>query len=190
MRKLVLLIFSICCVSGCIVPSQQAMKAPENLGNQARTPPLQSEPSALIKPVISPENSEKPKMVPAGTDQSEAPTPTTERPELDPKPADDQSGDAKELDDAKVRTAGIELAKLSPAVKKMGICYSVKDDEWWVTLYEPAGNVYELKSFTWNPEQEKLEPFLVPKRVPIAEFDNHLAEAGVGKLCKLIDVNK
>jgi hypothetical protein len=189
MRKMILLVFSICCVSGCILPSQQAMKAPENLGNQAKTPPGRTEPSALIKPTISPENGDQPQTAGPDNSPAEVPGAAVETPEPRPKPPADRPANAKELDDTQVRAAAIELAKHHPAVKKMRLCYSIKDAEWWVTLYEPAGGAYELRRFTWNAEKEKLEPFLVTGRVPIAEFDKHVAEDDVGKLCKIVSVN-
>jgi hypothetical protein len=94
----------------------------------------------------------------------------------------------REWEDQKIKEAAKELSKSFPNVTKIKVCYSVKDDEWWVTLYDKAGAFTELKQYTWNRDQEKLEVFLVLKRIPSTRVQQQLTEEEVGKACDIIEV--
>ena len=59
--------------------------------------------------------------------------------------------------------AAIEEAKELVAVEKMKLCYKLKEDEWWVSIYVDIRDRIDVKQFIWNRELENLEPFLVPK---------------------------
>lgn len=100
-----------------------------------------------------------------------------------------QKGPAKEeWEDQKVRDAAVEMAKASPEVKKIKICYAVKEHEWWVILYERGEGFFELKQFIWNKESERLEPYLVLKRIPAARLQQHLTEEDPGKACEVMEL--
>jgi len=79
------------------------------------------------------------------------------------------------------------MAKASPEVKKIKICYAVKQHEWWVILYERGQGFFELKQYIWNKESEKLDPFLVVKRIPEARLQQHLTEEEPGKACEILE---
>lgn len=90
-------------------------------------------------------------------------------------------------DQKKVRDAAAEMAKADPAVKKIKVCYAVRNDEWWVILYEQGEGIFELKQYIWNKESEKLEPFLVYKTIPITRLQQHLTEEEPGKACEIME---
>jgi hypothetical protein len=197
--------------SGCIVPSQEAIrKADGPLQNPSTSQSeMRTESGSLIKPIIpqevaptspdakTPEDgSVKPE--PAGqmpamnTDNSfaEKPGPKEQQPKLDEpiQPTGGQSGPAKqEWEDQKVRDAAVVMAKASPGVEKIKICYAVKQHEWWVILYERGQGFFELKQYIWNKESEKLEPFLVVKRIPAARLQQHLTEEEPGRACEILE---
>jgi hypothetical protein len=89
-------------------------------------------------------------------------------------------------EDQKIKEAAAELARSFPRVTKIKVCYAVKDDEWWVTLYDNAGAFTELKQYTWNRDLEKLEVFLVLKRIPSSRVPQQLAEEEIGKACEIL----
>lgn len=93
----------------------------------------------------------------------------------------------KDWEDQKVRAAAHELAKSYSGVKKIKVCYSVKDDEWWVTLYDFTGSYIDLKQFTWNRDLDKLESFLVLNRIPLSRLQNHLNEEQSGRACEVLE---
>jgi hypothetical protein len=90
-------------------------------------------------------------------------------------------------EDQKVRQKALEMARKRPSVKKIKICYAVKDDEWWVILYEDAGSSYELLQYTWNRDQDKLEQFLVLKRISRNRLKEHLALREPDRACDILD---
>jgi hypothetical protein len=197
--------------SGCIVPSQEAIrKAGGPLQNPSTTQSeMRTESGSLIKPVIpqevaptsqdaeTPEHgSVKPgpaaQMPAVNTDSpfAEKPEPKDRQPKLD-EPLQPPSGQSRpaeqEWEDQKVRDAAVIMAKASPEVKKIKICYAVKRHEWWVILYEQGQGFFELKQYIWNKDSEKLEPFLVLKRIPAARLQQHLAEQEPGKACEILE---
>src|SRR5271157_2799402 len=197
--------------SGCIVPSQEAMrKAGGPLQNPSTSQSeMRTENGSLIKPIIpreiaptsqaakTPEDvsakQEPAAQIPAmNTDNpfAETPEPKDPEPKLDEplRPPGGQSGPAEqEWEDQKVRDAAVVMAKASPEVKKIKICYAVKQHEWWVILYEQGQGFFELKQYIWNKESEKLEPFLVLKRIPAARLQQHLTEEEPGKACEILE---
>ncbi len=197
--------------SGCIVPSQESMrKAGWSLQNPSDSQPeTRTGSGPLIKPTIPQESTgisqaaqtpedastrpEHAAQMPAATDNpfEEKPRPKDEPPKQyePPQPARSQNGPPKqEWEDQKVRDAAAELAKASPEVKKIKICYAVKEHEWWVILYERGEGFFELKQFIWNNESERLEPFLVLKRIPAARLQQHLTEEEPGKACEEMEL--
>lgn len=197
--------------SGCIVPSQEAIRKAEGPLQNPNTSQseMRTESSPLIKPIIphegtptsqaakTPEDDflkpEPAAQMPAvNTDNpfAEKPEPKDQRPKLyEPlQPPGGQSGPAEqEWEDQKVRDAAVVMAKASPEVKKIKICYAVKQHEWWVILYEQGQGFFELKQYIWNKESEKLDPFLVVKRIPAARFQQHLTEEEPGKACEILE---
>ena len=197
--------------SGCIVPSQEALRKADSSLQQPQTPQSQAstEGSALLKPVIPssteatpqpstpPDNDsvklEGPERMPAlSTDNpfEEKPVPTAEnsKPEKPlPAPIEQTAHVKQDWEDQKVREAAIEMAKASPLVRQIKICYAVKAHEWWVILYEQGDGFIELKQFIYNKESEKLDPFLVVKRIPTTRLQQHLSEEEPGKACEIVE---
>jgi hypothetical protein len=91
---------------------------------------------------------------------------------------------SREWEDQKVRNAAMEMARGTSKVKKGKFCYSVKHDEWWVILYEDAGNVYDVKQFVWNRDRERLEPHLVLKTIGKNRLEEHLISGDGDKACE------
>jgi hypothetical protein len=81
----------------------------------------------------------------------------------------------------------LDLAKGSSAGSKMKICYAVTKDEWWVILYEDAGTVFDVKQYSWNREQNKLEPFLVFKTVPKDQIQENLNSSEPDRACEVLE---
>lgn len=79
------------------------------------------------------------------------------------------------------------MARNQREIRKLKICYSVKDNEWWIILYEDAGGFYELKQFVWDRDQDKLEAFLVQKKVPKSRLEEHLRQQEPDRACEALD---
>lgn len=111
--------------------------------------------------------------------------------ERKPKPfledSQQRKSDEHKWEDQAVKDAAIEIARSFPQTKKIKICYSINDDEWWVTLYDFTDSFIDLKQFTWNRETKKLEPFLVLKKIPPNRLQEHLSEEESGKACEVVD---
>lgn len=101
-------------------------------------------------------------------------------------PARQQS--VRESDEQKVRKAALEKVREFPTVTKMKICYAVKDDEWWVIMYEESGSHYDLKQFVWDKERERLDPFLVLRRIAADQLQKHLTAAEPDRACEIMDI--
>jgi len=200
--------FFVLALTGCLVPSQEAVKKPSSPLKQAQISEVGEKPpdSILVKPFIPAESdsgetgasiTESPQPGSPETirvqiqSQPEAPAPVPEQPmpagppsaQVQPEPKPEVKG----WEDEKVKTLALGLAKGFPAGSKIKICYAVKRDEWWVTLYEDAGAVFELKQYTWNRDQDKLEPFLVLKTVPKEKLEEHLNSPEPDKACEVIE---
>lgn len=94
---------------------------------------------------------------------------------------------SRQWEDQRVRQAAIKLAEQLQGVKKGKICYSVKNDEWWVVLYDDLGPVYDVKQFTWNRDQEKLEQFLVLKKIGKNRVEEDRSTRDPDRACESID---
>jgi hypothetical protein len=198
--------------SGCIVPSQEAIRkadGPQQNSNNAR-PGMRTESGSLIKPTIPQDaaqasraertpgvgsaNSEGVAQMPAVNSDNpflEKPKPKGEQPKsvVPTQPAEGQNRPAKKKwEDQKVRDAAVEMGKATPGVKQIKICYAVKEGEWWVILYQPGQGLYELKQYIWNKDSEKLEPFLVYKTIPTDRLRQHLTEEEPGKACEVMEL--
>jgi hypothetical protein len=170
---------------------------------------MKTESGSLIKPVIPQETpsvsqtEQTPGVGPAGSQRAQMPPANPDNPFLEkPKPKDMQSQTViptqppekqngppkKEWEDQKVRDAAIQVAKATPGVTDVKICYAVKKGEWWVTLYQPGQGLYELKQYIWNHDSEKLEPFLVYKTIPTGRLQQHLTEEEPGRACEVMKV--
>ena len=55
-------------------------------------------------------------------------------------------------------------------------------------LYVDAGTGFELKQYTWNREQNKLEEFLVLKTVPKDNIEERLRSSEPDRACEVLDV--
>jgi hypothetical protein len=131
-----------------------------------------------------------PQLIPRG--QANAPAPPV-KPAAQPPtqsvqlqvPVEAKSG-SREWEDQRVKEAAFKVAKEFPAVKRGKICYSVKTDEWWVVLYDDTGAVYDVKQYTWSRDQEKLEPFLVLKRIGKNRLEEDLTTREADKACEAL----
>lgn len=88
--------------------------------------------------------------------------------------------------DERLLDAAIEAAKELVAVEKMKLCYKLKEDEWWVSIYVDIRNRIDVKQFIWNRELENLEPFLVLKRIPKSKLASELNKAEPGSICEVV----
>ena len=196
--------FSAFNLAGCLIPSQEAMKKPSWLVQQPQTSESGEKPAeqTLIKPFIPPESEQGsgenlPKEEEAQGVQTKARI-VSDQPNTGPgKPAEgskesaptqsEQKPSSRTWEDEKVKTLALELAKGSSAGSKMKICYAVKKDEWWVILYEDTGAVYELKQYSWNREQNRLEPFLVFKTIPKDQIQEQLNSPEPDRACEVLE---
>jgi len=150
------------------------------------TPPVTVPPP---QPIPSADN------LPSAAPPKPAPQPAAPRPEgaklsRHPRPVPGQPGNlsgSKEWEDQKVRQMALEMARNQREIRKLKICYSVKDNEWWIILYEDAGGFYELKQFVWDRDQDKLEAFLVQKKVPKSRLEEHLRQQEPDRACEALD---
>jgi len=88
---------------------------------------------------------------------------------------------------ARVKKAARDLASTVGQIKRMKVCYSKKDKEWWAILYEDMGSSVDVKQFIWSAESEKFEPFLVMKRIPKAKMDAEAKKDEIDKTCTVVD---
>ncbi len=66
----------------------------------------------------------------------------------------------------------------------------MKTDEWWIVLYDDMGAVYDVKQFTWNRDQEKLEPFLVLKKIGKNRLEEELTVREADRACEPLGIPK
>jgi hypothetical protein len=93
----------------------------------------------------------------------------------------------RDWEDHRVRRAALDLAGKHPGVAKVKICYSVREDDWWIILYQEVGSVVELKQFIWKRDQPELEPYLVLERIPKHRLQDHLSRSDPNKACEVLD---
>jgi hypothetical protein len=206
-----LVAFGVSTLMGCLVPSQETLKKPSWPAQQPRTSESGERlpEQALVKPFIPPESEpgsgprsevaqltkqdQSPKIEPSPETKSEQTTPAPGQPTAassGPAPREPAKSSTKTWEDEKVRALALELAKDSPASSKIKICYAVTKDEWWVILYEDTGSAFELKQYTWNRNDNKLEPFLVFKTVPKDRIEEHLKSAEPDRACEVLETPK
>jgi hypothetical protein len=163
------------------VPAEQM--EPQMPAQSAKRPQEEAEP---VPPVVTPQPlGPTPPTRPGGPVGAQPP----QAPKLVPEIGGNQPREKREWgEDQKIKSAALELAKSFPQVTRIKVCYAVKDDEWWVTLYDKAGPFTELKQYTWNRDQEKLEVFLVVKRIPSNRVEQQLNEEEPGKACEPLTV--
>ncbi len=198
-------------VSGCIVPSQEAVIKPGWPPQSSQNPKeVKTTPSgSLVHPVIPQEaadTSQTPKTSGNGmlrVERTEQPvssggdnpfqqkaTPQGEKAKREGSttPSGPRNQPSKqEWEDQKVRDAAFEKAKAAQGVKKIQLCYDVKEHEWWVILYEQQGDFIELEQYVWNDQLQKLEPFLVVRRFPITQLQQRLTAEHPDKPCEILD---
>jgi len=175
---LVAVIFS---VIGCVLPFQQGIKQEDQRSRVTAENRASPNEKGLIKPQRASESGSLARGGEPGHTNPQAGTGRAgQKPEV-------TGGHRKVWEDQKVKTAAQEMARGFPAVKKIQVCYQVEADEWWVTLYDDMGVEIDLKQFTWNRDQEKLEPFLVLKRVPASRLDAHLTTKRPGMACEIVE---
>lgn len=193
---------------GCVIPSQETVKHVKH----TELPSLKTTENAvssekpqegkLVKPFI-PEDTDA-AVVPPHRDISgnAPPNPAKDAPMREsapvsmgnaqgPKGAAPLTGEAEPSsrlweEDKNVKTKALELAKANSAVKKMKICYSVPDDEWWVILYEDITVAYDLKQFVWNRDQGRFDPHLVVKTIPRDQLEQHVKSHEKGMECEVL----
>jgi hypothetical protein len=202
-RIVFLILFFAFTLAGCLIPSQDAMKKLSWPVQQQRTSESgeKSSEQTLIKPFIPPESERGsgenlPKEEESQSVQTKDRS-VSEQPQAPSKPAEtstqsaptqsEQKPSIRTWEDEKVKTLALELAKGLSAGSKMKMCYAVKKDEWWVILYEDTGTVFELKQYSWNREQNKLEPFLVFKTIPKDQIQEHLSSSEPDRACEVIE---
>lgn len=91
-------------------------------------------------------------------------------------------------EDQKVKQAAMELRDAHRSAQKMKLCYAVKDDEWWVIFYEDAASHYELRQYVWDRDRERLDPFLVMKRIPRDRLSQDLSTSEPDRACEVVDL--
>lgn len=97
--------------------------------------------------------------------------------------------DQRFWEDQKVRVAALREARAIPTVRKVKICYRTEMSEWWVNLYDDVGSEIDIKTFIWNPDEEKLERYLVLNTIPKSRLRIELAKQGHDDACELLDPN-
>lgn len=184
-------------------PSKQASPTPvpSALPTQpapAMQPPL-SMPAMQQTPAAQPSPPAQPRaQLPPGqryaADKGSKPIESTAKPAAPVPSASAQSSagveakaGSRQWEDQKVKQAALELAHEFQGIKKGKICYSVKTDEWWVVLYEDIGSLYDVKQYTWNRDQEKLEQFLVLKKIGKNRLQEDINERESDKACEPLD---
>jgi hypothetical protein len=168
-------------VIGCVIPFQQGTKQGDRRPQLTAENRQQAKPTRLIHPRLA---SESPGPAQVGAPAPKSAVPKQEEKPLKPEPAPAQR---KVWEDQKVKAAAQEMAKSFPAVRKIQVCYQIEADEWWVALCDDMGPEIDMKQFTWNREQEKLEPFLVVKRIPASRLETHLATKRPGMACETLE---
>jgi hypothetical protein len=150
--------------------------------NNAEPSPASPNVTGLIKATIPPDAPESALDTQGDTKDESRPGAPDAGGEWVPKPAQ-----AKAWEDEKVTLAALEKARSLPSVKKVQICYSDKDDEWSVALFDYIGNSFDVKQFFWNRDREALEPHLVLKRIPESRLQKSLEEKESGRVCEVLD---
>ncbi len=181
-------------ICSCVLPAKRSAKPTEPAAGVAEEKPADQE-TDLIKPTIPGEEAPsadakpyEPSPEPTGSPASTGEAPIAGSPETDGEPLSGVEAQPERWEDQKVKRAALRIAENLSAVKKMKICYAIDKDEWWVVLYDEVGPSIDLKQFIWNREEERLEPFLVLKRIPSSQLETHLTKRRPGRACEVVDV--
>ncbi|MBI5572025.1 MAG: gamma-glutamylcyclotransferase [Desulfomonile tiedjei] len=102
----------------------------------------------------------------------------------------DENSASNETEDQAIERMARELVAKTPKTVGVKICYDKKADEWWITLYEDAGAALDLKQYVWGQPRDKLEQFLVVKKVGKRKLADDLASAEPGMSCRSIKPTK
>lgn len=105
-----------------------------------------------------------------------------------PEPKFGERTEKKKPEDmaSQVKAAALDLSKSLGNIKKAKVCYATKDKEWWAVFYQDIESAIDVRQFFWNPDTEKLEPFLVLKRIPRDKLDPELKKDEPGKSCTVL----
>jgi hypothetical protein len=177
---------------GCVVVSRESAR-PGGSSTFSPSPQDQSPAKAqseaptqgkgLIKPYIPEDTGPKPGEI---TDTKPEAVPVVQ-PGLDQSVSKEADRLPKWEEDQKVRVAALKKAEEYPNVKKIKICLSVQDDEWWIIFYNDIGTAIDLKQFVWDRKTEALEPHLVIKQIPRSQLESHLTRKQPGRGCEVLD---
>lgn len=169
-------------IFGCLAPFQATVKQTDKEPGIVRDNEPGEKSASLIKPEIRSEDAQSP----ARRDQSNGGPPRKPAVEMGPK-AESPGASKGEREDQQVKKAALEMAKAFASVVKIRICHAVDGDQWWVTLYDDTGTAIDLKQYTWNRQSEKLDPYLVLKRIPRSQLYADIARKKQGTACEVID---
>ena len=189
------LVAAIC--AGCVLASQSRIGGGDEPSETKGLikPFIPQDQGAVVPPGSGPEQPlAQPQAQPPSPPELQAPPPAQNRSGINPAPlpsgraaSPPPKSSAGQWEDQKVRKAAQEILKRYPTAKKVKICYAVKDDEWWVILYDDAGTYYELRQFVWDRDREKLDPHLVLKRIAKSRLQDHLTANEPDRACEVMD---
>jgi hypothetical protein len=89
-------------------------------------------------------------------------------------------------EEEKAKDLALDLARANPNVKKLKVCHDKKSEEWWLTLYEDAGNYFQLRQYTWSVQQDQPEEFLVLKRISKSKLESDLTASDPDRTCQVV----
>lgn len=189
------LVAAVC--AGCVLASQSRIGGSDQPSETKGLikPFIPQDQGAGVPPGLGPEQPlAQPQAQPPSPLGAPAPPATQNRSGISPEPLPSVQAaspapppSAGQWEDQKVREAAQEVLKGYPSVRKVKICYAVKDDEWWVILYDEAGTYYELRQFVWDRDREKLDPHLVLKRIAKSRLQDHLMANEPDRACEVMD---
>lgn len=169
-------------ILGCLAPLQGIVKQTDKEPGIVRDNEPGEKSAGLIKPEILSDDAQSP----VRRDQSNGGPP--QKPAVGMGPRTESPRASKgEREDQQVKNAALEMARAFPSVVKIRVCYAVDGDQWWVTLYDDTGTAIDLKQYTWNRQLEKLDPYLVLKRIPRSQLHADIARKKQGTVCEVID---
>ncbi|GEM_PF-855273 len=176
--SLILLVTAVFMVTACVIPLQQGKQGSDPTPKSSERNTVKERTTGLIRASI-------PDKQGPGSDTR---NPSAFKPgPVSRSPIPKDRDRPLQWEDEKVKTAARALAKSYPSVKKIQVCYDVKDDEWWVILYDDIGKAFDLKRFIWNRESGEMEPFLVPRQIPKKQLKSHLAKEEPGRACEILE---
>lgn len=91
------------------------------------------------------------------------------------------------FEEDKIKKAAVEILKGLNSPIKYTICYDQENEEWWLTVYDDIGHALDVKQYFWTPAQEKLEPFLVLKKIPKSRLNNDISMKSDQKKCSIYE---